>query len=306
MIRFDRFMHAALYHPERGYYTSRIKSVGSRGDFTTTPQLSRALGRAIASLFQQSGCRNLVEVGPGTGLLAQTVRQALPPLTRLRIKQHLVEISPTLRKLQKAAVPKAQHHSTIQDALAACRGHAFIYSNELVDAFPVRIFRKESEGYTELYLSGKQQTLSEQFRAVEELPDSTQFKRNYPRQQRLEVHESYHQWLQDWLPSWEKGQILTIDYTIRQRQIAGSLRGYFLQDRLTRDNLYQNAGHVDLTTDVDFADLEYWGESLGLETQFLKTQSEFLQPFASGSQEDRFLLDPNGAGSAFQVLLQKK
>jgi SAM-dependent MidA family methyltransferase len=34
-IPFDRFMEAALYHPDLGYYAKRIRTVGARGDFTT-------------------------------------------------------------------------------------------------------------------------------------------------------------------------------------------------------------------------------------------------------------------------------
>lgn len=40
-VRFDHFMEAALYDPGHGYYTSRIRTVGTRGDFSTTATLLR-------------------------------------------------------------------------------------------------------------------------------------------------------------------------------------------------------------------------------------------------------------------------
>lgn len=305
MIRFDRFMNAALYHPERGYYTARIKGVGSRGDFTTTPQLSDTLARAIAAAFCASDCRHLIEVGPGTGLLTKQVWLNLPFLTKRRTQQHLVEVSPPLRNLQKENAPKATHHETIQAALQASGGKAFIYSNELVDAFPARIFRKEKTGWSELHLAGKQPQLKEHFLPVESLPDSKLFAEEHPLHQRVEIHQSYHEWLQRWLPHLTQGQILTIDYTAPSpRLLSGTLRGYFLQDRLTGGNLYQNAGHIDLTADVSFDDLENWGMQLGLQTTSRQTQEQFLSPFATKSQSDQFLTDPQGAGSAFTVLLQ--
>ena len=261
MTRFDRFMAAALYHPERGYYTSRIKGVGNRGDFTTTPQLSAILARAIAQTFQQSGLRHLIEIGPGTGLLAQQVREQLPFLTKFKTQQHLVEVSPPLRALQKENNPKANHHETIQEALEIAQGKAFLYSNELVDAFPVRIFRKEETGWSELHLSGTQPNLQEHFLPAPQLPQSHLFQQDHPLHQRLEIHESYHHWLQTWLPSLTQGQVLTIDYTAPSPRLhSGTLRGYFLQDRLTGGNLYQNAGHIDLTADVHFDDLEHWSQ----------------------------------------------
>ena len=305
MTRFDHFMQAALYHPESGYYTSRIKSVGPRGDFTTTPQLSNILAKAIAHTFLQSGLRHLIEVGPGTGLLAQQIWKELPFLTKLKTQQHLVEVSPPLRALQKKKNPKAHHYKTIQGALASSKGKAFLYSNELVDAFPVRIFRKEKSGWSELHLEGKQPHLQEQFLPAAELPDSLLFQENFQHHQRIEVHESYHQWLQSWLPDLSQGQILTIDYTAPDpRLLSGTLRGYFLQDRLPGPNLYQNAGHIDLTTDVHFDDLEHWSKPLGLNTITRTTQREFLAPFSKNSQQDNHLTDPDGAGQAFEVLLQ--
>ena len=305
MTRFDHFMQVALYHPERGYYTSRIKSVGTRGDFTTTPQLSDVLARAIADTFLQSGLRHLIEVGPGTGLLAQQVRKNLPFLAKRRTQQHLVEISPPLRALQQKKNPKAHHHETIQGALASAKGKAFIYSNELVDAFPARIFRKEQSGWSELHLAGKQPSLQEEFLPTAELPNSLLFEKEHPLHQRIEVHESYHQWLQTWLPDLTQGQLLTIDYTAPDpRLLSGTLRGYFLQDRLPGPNLYQNAGHIDLTTDVHFDDLEHWSQPLGLKTLTRTTQREFLKPFSKASPSDAYLTDPDGAGQAFEVLLQ--
>ncbi len=307
MTRFDRFMATALYHPERGYYTSRIKSVGTRGDFTTTPQVSDTLAKAIANRFRQSGFRHLIEVGPGTGLLAQQVRQQLPFLTRQRTQQHLVEVSSPLRSLQKKNNPKARHHDSMASALAATQGEAFIYSNELVDAFPVRIFRKEENGWSELHLAGAQPNLSEHFLPAESLPQSSLFEENYPLHQRVEIHESYHHWLSHWLPSLHRGQVLTIDYVApSQRLLGGTLRGYFLQERLTGSNLYQNAGHTDLTADVSFNDLERWSQALGLQTVLRQSQRDFLSPFSTDSARDRFLTDGEGAGTAFEVLIQEK
>lgn len=306
MTRFDRFMEVALYHPQKGYYSSRISSVGPRGDFTTTPQLSSTLAKAIAHHFNQSGFHHLIEVGPGTGTLTRAIWRELSFLKRRKTKLHLVEVSIPLQKLQKQALPQAFTHSTIQSALEAASEPAFVYSNELVDAFPVRIFRKEEQEWSELFLTGSQPQLSEQFQPLQEQPSSSLFEENYPKGHRIEIHESYRHWLAKWTSHFQ-GQLLTIDYVATApRPRSGTLRGYFQHERLTGSSLYQNAGHTDLTADVHFKDLILWGKEFGLETHFHKSQREFLLPFTQNTKADHYLTDLEGAGSAFEVLLQEK
>ena len=56
-LRFDRFMELALHDPERGYYARRIRGVGKGGDFTTTPMLTPALGKAVAAWAKAASTR---------------------------------------------------------------------------------------------------------------------------------------------------------------------------------------------------------------------------------------------------------
>ena len=74
----------------------------------------------------------------------------------------------------------------------------------------------------------------------------------------------------------------------------GTLRAYAHHMRLLPPDAYQNPGKQDLTYDVYFPDLIKWGEKIGLETDSLITQAEFL-----GTN------DLEGAGGAFKVLHQK-
>ena len=142
-ISFERFMARALHDPETGYYARRIHSVGRRGDFTTAPMLSDAPARAIAAwaaeALRETGCRNLIEIGPGEGKLAAAVLKHLPWRVRWKTRLHLVETSAPLTDRQRQLLGKrATWHRSMIDALKACDGGAVIYSNELVDAFPVR------------------------------------------------------------------------------------------------------------------------------------------------------------------------
>lgn len=308
-LRFDRFMDLALHDPERGYYTRRIRAVGRGGDFTTTPMLTPSLGKAVAAwaaeAMKSSGCRHLIELGPGEGMLAQAVMGNLPWWTRIRSQLHLVERSLPLRQKQRELLgPKIRWHDTIEEALAACHGEAWIYSNEFADAFPVRRFRREEKGWSELFVSP-----AEQWFVCKDLPDSSVFGVDHPVGQQVEVAESFHQWQAGMLPHWKKGRMLTIDYgaelpTLYHRRPRGSVRAYLMQQRLEGPALYDNAGRQDLTADVNFTDLARWTAG-ALETVGLRTQGEFLQPWSDpANPADRHAIDPHGAGGAFMVLDQ--
>jgi SAM-dependent MidA family methyltransferase len=141
--------------------------------------LSGAPARAIASwaarTMAETGCRDLIEAGPGEGKLAAEVLRALPFARRWRTRLHLVERSQPLREKQRALLGRrARWHGTLEAALDACGGRACIFSNELIDAFPVRRFRREPGGWSELFLSPGP-TPAEQWLPARDLPPSGQF-----------------------------------------------------------------------------------------------------------------------------------
>jgi SAM-dependent MidA family methyltransferase len=313
-IPFERFMTQALHDPERGYYARRISGVGRRGDFTTAPMLSAAPARAIATwatmALKETGCRDLIEIGPGEGTLAAGVLRNLPWKARWKTRLHLVETSLPLAVRQRELLgPRASYHTQIQDALKACGGKAVIYSNELVDAFPVRRFQKTPEGWRELAVHfDEQKRATESLLPPAPLPDSAGFLAGHPLGQWIEVHDSYRRFLTDWLPSWKAGRLLTIDYgatagDLYHRQPGGSIRGYLHQQRLEGPAIYQNPGHQDLTADVNFTDLMHWSQPWICE-QRLTCFGEFLQ--AAQTSDDPLLTDPRGASEAFLVLDQKR
>ena len=305
-LRFDRFMDLALHDPARGYYARRIRAVGKGGDFTTTPMLSPALAQAVgawaAGAMKETGCRDLIELGPGEGRLAAAVLKCLPWWRRPRL--HLVERSGPLRAKQAAVLGRrVRWHDSIEAALDSCGGNACIYSNEFADAFPVRRFRREEGGWSELFLDP-----GEKWMPCAEPPDSSIFESPWPAGQIVEVADAYHDWLRGWLAGWRAGRMLTIDYgaeadAIYHRRPRGSLRAYFMQQRLEGPDIYLNPGRQDLTADVNFTDLQRWAEPR-LDTVSLTTQREFLTPHAAAG--DARLMDPAGAGEAFRVLDQRR
>ncbi len=310
MRTFEQFMERCLHDPKIGYYSRNIIGIGARGDFTTAPQLSSAPAKAIAAwaarALRESDSRHLIEMGPGLGTLAKEVFRRLPLPTRLRTRLHLVESSPALSTHQKTLLgeTKVFHHTTVHQALAACSGKAVIYSNELVDAFPVRLFEKGEAGWREIAVEKSGDLHREILLEPAALPPSSLFSQNFTDGQRVEVHDSYRRWLESWLPLWRQGEMLTVDYgdtvgTLYHRRPRGSLRAYLLHQRLEGPAIYQNPGRQDLTADVNFTDLMTWSEPW-LESDIPMDFSQFLQPFASPG-ESRLL----AATDFFKVLQQR-
>ncbi len=306
-IPFDEFMRRALYDPHKGYYARHIPGLGHRGDFTTIPVITDALAKRIAAWIaaslRETGCRDVIEIGPGGGHLAQAVRLHLPWHIRLRTRFHLVEISQPLRNAQQQRLGTAvRWHDTPHTALAACHNRAVIYSNELVDAFPVRRFRKTEAGWRELGIhSPKDAPSREILLSPAPLPASSSFHLPHPNGQIIEVHDSYRIWLESWLPLWHAGRMLTIDYGnaadhLYQRHPHGTLRAYLLHQRITGPGILENPGRQDLTADVNFTDLMSWSNHW-MEQQHLTKLHDFCGPTAPS-----WLHEESGPGYAFQVL----
>lgn len=313
-IPFESFMRQALYDPKRGYYARRITGVGRRGDFTTAPMLSDAPARAIAAwaakALRETGCRDLIEIGPGEGRLSAAVLKFLPWHRRWRIRLHLVETSEPLTELQQKALgTRAAWHAEMKDALQACGGRAVIFSNELVDAFPVRRFEKTEEGWREIAVRfDDHRRAHESLLPLAQLPDSSSFLESHPLGQRVEVHDSYRRYLEGWMPGWKAGRMLTIDYgatadRIYPRRPHGTVRAYLLQQRLEGPAIYDNPGRQDLTADVNFTDLQHWSAPWVSE-QSLMNFAEFLQSTPGNDRSE--LRSSEGAGGAFLVLDQKR
>ena len=321
-LRFDAFAQRALFDPVRGYYGRNISSVGQKGDFSTSATLSDLLARGISDWIVKRPERlPVIEVGAGSGQLAEAIlaqdggksslaeamAARLSLFAKPKIDYHIVEESQPLQQQQRERLrERVTWHSSLGAALESCGGRALIFSNELVDAFPPRVFRKEDEGWSELFLT---YSLEEEWEAAERLPPSTVFERQWPVGQRVEVHDSFRIWQREQFRNFQEGEVLTIDYgesvdDLYHRQPGGSLRAFLHHQLLEGPDVYRNPGGQDLTCDVNFTDLVDWGEDLGLSKLRLQTQAEFLEPFSRGTTVDQYLIHTDGAGAIFKVLVQ--
>lgn len=303
-------MKRALFDPERGYYTRHIHAVGAKGDFATSATLSTSLGAATAAWLKselrvQPQVRQIIEVGAGDGSLMQAVCRELGWWTRFKLTFHIVETSPVLReRQQKRLGNRIRWHTDIESALAAAGGHAFIYHNELLDAFPATLLQwdAQKQGWFEVWVPESlhpHDFAQAHFSALRHT--------SFTDRQRCEIHPSIRDWLHGWTPHWKSGSMLTIDYgdefpRLYHRRPHGTLRAYLLHQRLTGDDVYANPGRQDITADINFTDYRAWLQELGVQEASWQTLGEFLRPHGALPQ----LLDPDGAGTAFKCLVHRR
>ncbi len=330
-------MQLALYDAEVGYYARNVRGVGGRGDFATASTLHPALGEAVAAwaaarrraLGGPFARWNLVEAGPGNGALAEAVLASLSLLARRTVRLHLVETSPVLREAQRARLGEcAMWHATMEDALAVCGGRAIVYASELLDAFPVQVLRRSSDGWQALWISLKREepgissngdVWREDWRSApsERLGPPGAFSallRRWPEGQRIEIAPAIRSFFLSKKFSLSLGSFLLLDYgdfveTLYDGRPNGTARGYAHHQRLEGEDLYRWGGKADVTADVNFTDAAVWAREAGFAVAPLEGQGAFLTRYvrsasARAARESAlaFLLDPRGAGTGFKAL----
>jgi len=317
LIRWDRFMAAALYDPEVGYYSASIATVGRGGDFSTVPTLDQSLARSVAAWGAAERRKHRhhlpwIEVGPGDGSLTHGILQADGWMRNRFRPCHLVETSPGLQAEQRRKLKgfRVQWNKRLRDALTSCRGRGLIFSNELVDAFPCRIFRRDEQGtWDELFIGHDENGVKESWQPTRDLPESSVFQLDHQAGHRVEVHEAFQDWLQRELAGWKAGSVLTIDYggsagKIFHRRPGGTLRAYWRQQRLVGPEVLARFGRQDLTADVNFDDIRKWLECCGARTVWEGSLRDYCRKFDPAGKSS--WLDGEGPGDAFRVLWQRK
>jgi SAM-dependent MidA family methyltransferase len=163
-LRLDRFMALCLGHPQHGYYMSR-DPFGARGDFITAPEVSQVFGELIgvwcATAWKMMGEPvrfHLIELGPGRGTLMADILRAgrVMPGFREAADVALIEMSPTLRAIQKETLGSATWHGTLDDVPP---GPSIIVANEFFDAIPIRQFERRNGRWLERVVFAGEQGL---------------------------------------------------------------------------------------------------------------------------------------------------
>lgn len=146
-LDFATYMSLALYAPGLGYYSAGAAKFGAAGDFVTAPEISDLFAAVLAEsflpLFDASGARRVLELGPGTGRFAGTLLRELAARDAAPDEYLLLEVGADLRERQPARVRElagsaANAARWLESLPAAFSG--VVFGNEVLDALPCERF----------------------------------------------------------------------------------------------------------------------------------------------------------------------
>jgi SAM-dependent MidA family methyltransferase len=349
-VAFAKYMDWVLYHPNYGYYSKKRDKIGAQGDFFTSPHLTADFGELIAEqlaqFWQILGEPNpftLVEMGAGQGLLAADVIQYLyrqhptcfASLQYLIIEKAAAHITEQKHRLQRwrdrnLRIDWATLEEIPPDSITGC-----VFSNELVDAFPVHLVTLQDSSLKEIYVDSALNEVVEDV-STPELSDYFNFVgvdlSKHPNGYRTEINLTALNWMNTVSDRLHRGFVLTVDYGYSAERYynwarsQGTLQCYY-QHRHHNDP-YVHIGEQDITAHVDFTALQRQGEKVGLETVGFTQQGLFLMALGMGDRlgqivsteatsiedlQERLqrrdalhqLINPLGLGG-FGVLIQRK
>ena len=333
-IGFDEYLEQVLYAPGLGYYSAGATKLGAVGDFTTAPEISPLFGACIARqcapFLQSDG--ELLELGAGSGALAEVMLQRLASLDALPARYLILEVSADLKDRQRTLLSRlpVELYERVQwlDALPkALRG--VIVANEVADALPFQCFAATSAGYAErgVALGGAgQPEWAERAASVSLLAELKRLEaslgRPFEAGYRGELCLRAGPWMAALAGALESGGILLFDYGFGRSEYyhpqrrRGTLRCHYRHRAHEDPFLYP--GLQDISAWVDFTRIAESASDAGLEIAGYCTQAAFLlgagidaelaierTPLAqaraaSGAQT---LLMPGEMGESFKAML---
>jgi NADH dehydrogenase [ubiquinone] 1 alpha subcomplex assembly factor 7 len=280
------YMRLCLTHPQHGYYIKH-DPIGAGGDFITAPEISQMFGELIgvwlATVWQQMGAPEnvrLIELGPGRGtMMVDALRAAKQvPAFLTAIVLHLVEVSPTLRKMQEERLGPlgmpALWHSVLEDVPS---GPCLFVANEFIDALPVRQAVRQAGAWHERVVETGPDGKLVIGTARDPLPN---FDTTLPPGLRTSPDGSIYEWRADSF-AFELGRrvrdggvALIIDYGHARCGLGETLQAVSGHDYF--DPL-SSPGDVDLTAHVDFDAFAQRAESIGARVHGPVAQRDWLR-----------------------------
>ena len=320
VLSFARFMELALYHPELGYYETQRHGPGRSGDFYTSVSTGELFGQLLACRFagwleelisppashairHPSLC--LIEAGAHDGKLAADILSWLKshrPLLFSELEYVILETSPRRQEWQRETLKTFAnvrwHDSQLSTLNSQLTG--IIFSNELLDAFPVHRFGWDAKG--KIWFEWGVAVDGDKF-IWARCPDSLALRSGERAGERgafpssilnapsslldvlpdgytIETSPAAANWWREAAGVLARGKLMAIDYGLTADELfspsrpGGTLRAYSRHH--ASDDVLANPGEQDLTAHVNFSAIQEAGEDAGLTTEYFGGQAKFL------------------------------
>ncbi len=347
-IPFVRYMEMALYHPRYGYYASPGEKIGWKGDYYTSSSVHPVFGELIAkqmlqmlAVCSQGDVSNpqetftIVEMGAGKGTLCFDILNYIKrevPAVFDRLQYVIIEESRWLRDKQTEWLrPVFSGRIRWEDEIPSDLV-GVVFSNELLDAFPVHRLRVKEDTIEEICVDWENGSFVEVLRP----PSSPRLRRylsrldvRFERATELEINLRARDWMRQMGQALSQGFVMTIDYGYPAEELYSPRRpkGTFLcyHQHKTNEEPYVRVGEQDMTAHVDFTSLKRCGEEVGLSCLGFTDQGHFLMGLGIAEKmagpADRMdqspearktflamkrLMAPGEMGKVFKILIQRK
>ena len=284
-------MEQALYHPEHGYYSSGRCVIGRKGDYFTNVSIGPLFGQLMmaqfAEIWEQLGKIDnfvIVEQGAHDGQFAHDVllsAQSRAPEFFEALDYRIIEPFPILRERQSRTLEPFRHKIEWHDSLEPFTGVHF--SNELLDAMPVRLISHGMEKLVDLQ--------DDRFAFIERSLSSTAF------------NQAALDWIDNLAANLKRGYAIVIDYGHSGDEFQSDIQ-VRAQHRYL-DSPFEQIGHVDITMHVDWTSIARRAKANGLRVAGFTDQHHFLTGIISelGDWDQSFVADSPKAKRALQTLL---
>jgi SAM-dependent MidA family methyltransferase len=346
-LTFRDWMAAALYDEREGYYRrADITRWGRAGDYRTSPErtplFAATFARYFAALHETLGSParwTIHEAGAGAGDFASVVLETLerehPKIfdATLYVIDEIGEASRARIAARLSSFADRVEFRRLDESDAPpCEG--VVFSNELIDALPVHRVRSSGGRLRELCvgLDGEGN-----FSWEERDPSTRKLAEHFARLgvslsegQAAEVNLEADEWIASCASRISRGYVVTVDYGATARELYdnavrpdGTLRAF--RAHRPCEDLLASPGEQDITSTVNWAQLERAGRDAGLETVSLERLDRFLmrcgaieqlESLAARAADEaerasllvsaREMILPGGMSESFQVLVQKK
>jgi SAM-dependent MidA family methyltransferase len=303
-ITFAGYMALALGHPEHGYYARAGLRWGRDGDFETSPEVHPIFGylwaRQVVECWERLGRParfDLVEPGAGSGafsLAMLTWLRERAPECFAAAQPWLLDGHPRRIEEQRTALAaagiEARHALTDEWLSMETPATAIVVSNELFDALPVHLVRRQDGALLEWYVGigedgalrlegGEPSTpaLAAHFAALGIEPGEACD---------AEVNLAAIALMERIARRIDRGYVLTIDYGYEAAELYASWRsgGTLLafRNHSPQPDLLSMPGLTDLTSHVDFTSLAAAAGRHGFQAAPLTAQAHALVALGLG------------------------
>jgi SAM-dependent MidA family methyltransferase len=348
-ISFRDWMQLALYDERDGYYCrSDRPRWGRAGDYRTAPEssplfaatLAWYFSKLFAELFFEMGSPpswTIFEAGAGGGEFAYGVLKSLRanyPEVFAATSYVIDEVSADARAQSAERLSefhdRVAFHSLAEAANPAVVG--VVFSNELIDAFPIHRVIMRNGKLRELCVGLDQDDFvwveGDPERRVAEYCRGVELRLSEG--QIAEINLEAEEFISRAAGLFTHGYLVTVDYGAERSELLnspdrfkGTLRAFHRHHLIT--NVLARPGEQDLTTTVDWTQIKEAGRRAGLRAVRLERLDQFL--LVEGLPERLFemvaetkdqvealrlstsareMIMPHGMASSFQILVQEK